>query len=501
MKANARILVPLTAMVAACAGAVPAVPPVPAPSATSAPTASTAVAAAPSVVAPSAAPLAATPLPFVEEQRAILNELLAVDTSHGHETDALRPIAARLVAAGVPHELVESAPGRGNLVARLKGDGTKRPLLLLAHIDVVPVEGQPWTVPAFTPTEKDGFLYARGVSDDKGMAASAIATLLEAARKKTPLHRDLVVALTAGEETGGAAGARWLVENRRELLDAEFALNEGGFTLTGADFARVEHVAFSSAEKSFQSYRLVVKGKGGHSSVPPTSGDPVPVLARALEKVAAYRFPGHVVPDVVQTLRAAAAREKGPLAKALTHAAATAPRLDPADDAVLGQDRVYNAWVHTTCVTTMLAASPQDNVLPTSAEATVNCRVLPDETREQALATLKKVVGDAAVDIAPTADFKVGPASAADGEVPRAIAKVADATWPGVKVYPSMMTGTSDSRHLRSVGVPCYGIGPVTSFDEARAGRTAHGPDERVPSRWIGPGAQFLHDVALTLAQ
>ena len=181
-------------------------------------------------------------------------------------------------------QILESAPGRGNLVARLKGTGAKKPLLLLAHVDVVPVEGQPWTVPPFTPTEKDGFLYGRGVNDDKFMASAIVALALELARSRAPLTRDVIVALTSGEETGGVAGVRWLTENHKELLDAAIALNEGGGTLLTDDFAKPAQVGLGVSEKTFQSFQLVVKGKGGHSSRPPTVGDPVvELVARARE--------------------------------------------------------------------------------------------------------------------------------------------------------------------------------------------------------------------------
>src|SRR5216683_2120898 len=231
------------------------------------------------------------------EAREILDQLLRVDTSHGNETAALQPLVARFQRAGVQAQLLESAPGRGNLVARVRGTGARRPLLLLAHIDVVPVEGQPWTVPPFQPTEKDGYLYARGVSDDKAMAAAFTAIALEAARSPQKLGRDLIVALTAGEETGGLAGARWLAQNHRDLIDAELALNEGGALVVAPDLSRMESVEIGVAEKTFQSYALTVKGKGGHSSVPPTDSDPVVTLARALQRVGELRFPAKVLPE------------------------------------------------------------------------------------------------------------------------------------------------------------------------------------------------------------
>ncbi len=189
------------------------------------------------------------------------------------------PLADRLRAAGVAAEIVESAPGRGNLVARIKGSGAKRPLLLLAHIDVVPIEGQPWTVPPFPLTEKDGFLWGRGVADDKAMAAAFAAIVLELARSKTALSRDVILTLTAGEETGGVEGVQWLLKNRRDLIDAEVALNEGGGMTLRSDFSDVQQIGIGVAEKTYQSYRIVARGAGGHSSIPKVGEDPALALA------------------------------------------------------------------------------------------------------------------------------------------------------------------------------------------------------------------------------
>src|SRR5438067_1199851 len=308
------------------------------------------------------------------EARQILDQLLRVDTSHGNETAALQPLLARFQQAGIRAQILESAPGRGNLIARVPGTGKKRPLLLLAHIDVVPVEGQPWTVPPFQPTEKDGFLYARGVSDDKAMAAAFTAIALEAARGPQKLSRDLIVALTAGEETGGLVGVRWLAQNHRDLLDAELALNEGGSLLVAPDLSRMEAVQIGVAEKTFQSYQLTVKGKGGHSSVPPTDVDPVVTLARALQRIGELRFPAKVVAEAREGIALSARYEKPPLSDALKRVADTGT-VSPEDDALITKDRLANAQLRTTCVTTMLKAGPQDSGVHASAGAKVDCRI------------------------------------------------------------------------------------------------------------------------------
>ena len=435
------------------------------------------------------------------EARQILDQLLRVDTSHGNETAALHPVLARFQQAGIRAQILESAPGRGNLIARVPGTGKKRPLLLLAHIDVVPVEGQPWTVPPFQPTEKDGFLYARGVSDDKAMAAAFTAIALEAARSPQKLSRDLIVALTAGEETGGLVGVRWLAQNHRDLLDAELALNEGGSLLVAPDLSRMEAVQIGVAEKTFQSYHLTVKGKGGHSSVPPTDVDPVVTLARALQRIGELRFPAKVTPEAREGIALSARYEKPPLSDALKRVADTGT-VSPEDDALISKDRLANAQLRTTCVTTMLKAAPQDNVLPTTAEATVNCRILPDETREQTQTKLAQAIGDAAVDLKPTEDFYSAKPSPIAGAVNDAVHAAARAVWGDVAVVHAMGTGATDSRHLREVGIQSYGLGGAPGTrEDARAGRAAHGADERRPIRWIGDGVRFLREVTLQLAR
>ncbi len=461
-------------------------------------------AASPAVAPVSAEPPAPQPapaLPYFAEYRQLLGQMVAVDTSHGGETKLLEPVAALYREAGVPVQILESSPGRGNLVARLKGSGAKKPLLLLAHVDVVPVEGQPWTVPPFAVTEKDGFLWGRGINDDKSMAAAIVAVTLELARTHAPLARDVIVALTAGEETGGSAGARWLCDTHRELLDADIALNEGGGAQVTDDFAKPVAFGVGVSEKIFQTFALEVKGKGGHSSRPPTSGDPVLALARALVKIGEYRFPARVLPEEKAYFEAelpVAAKEYVP---AMKHAVASAPRIAPADEAVLARDAGYNAGIRTTCVTTMLEGSPQDNVLPTSAKAKVNCRILPGETRAQVKAALEKLIADPNVVVTQGEDIGDAASSPFEGEVVDAVRKAVQARFPGTPIVPGLSTGTTDSRHLRNIGIKAYGVSPgMGSRAEATAGHAAHGPDERKSIQWLEPGAEYFREVVRTLA-
>jgi len=497
-------LVLLPVLVAACATTAPAEPPTYPPLVAATAPLSTAT-PAPSTSPNGASPAAAaptTPPSFEAEARELLDAMLRVDTSHGGEATLLAPVAEHLRAAGVPVELLESAPGRGNLVARLKGNGSKKPLLLLAHVDVVPIEGQPWTSPPFEPTEKDGYLAARGVGDDKGMAAAATAIVLELARTKTVLSRDVILALTAGEEMGGDAGVRFLVDAHRALIDAELVLNEGGSLQLGPDQKALEAVLVSVAEKTFQSFRLVARGKGGHSSQPPgPAEDPVLRLARALTRVGEHRFSARVSPASRGVLGVQAKYELGPLATAMARVAKTGA-LSAADDKRISADKIYNALLRTTCVTTMLQAAPQENVLPTSAEATINCRILPEETPETTLAALQKLIADPALELSAEPNKGYAPGSPVEGEVLTAVTAVTARLYPGVPVVPSLTLGATDSRHLRVLGMQAYGVAATPiALDEARAGHGAHGPDERRPVAFLAAGARWLRELTLELAK
>jgi acetylornithine deacetylase/succinyl-diaminopimelate desuccinylase-like protein len=252
-----------------------------------------------------------------DETRDILAELVATDTTNppGNEEKAARLIAARLQKAGVNAELVPFGNGRANVIARLKGDGTKKPLLLLAHLDVVGAAGQPWTVPPYQLTEKDGWLYGRGVQDDKGWAACAVSVFLDLLRSKVKLHRDVVLALTGDEESGGE-GIKYLLAQRPDLLgDVELSLNEGGNLRLDAVGKPILFL-YQPSEKVYNDYQLAATGLGGHSSVP-NDENAIYRLARALDKLAAYKFPVRLTPAIRDMLRATATGQPAERARAL----------------------------------------------------------------------------------------------------------------------------------------------------------------------------------------
>jgi acetylornithine deacetylase/succinyl-diaminopimelate desuccinylase-like protein len=436
------------------------------------------------------------------EAREILDELLRVDTSHGNESAALRPVAARLIKAGIPAEIAEGSPGAGNLVARVRGKGSKKPVLLVAHVDVVPVEGQSWTTSPFVPTEKDGFLQARGVNDDKAMAAAFVAIALEVARGRIQLSRDLVLVLNSGEETASPFGMPWLVKNRPELREAEIMLNEDGDLQLSADGQRMEAVVIDVTEKMSVNFRLVVKGKGGHSSTPWTDRDPVRSLGKALVKVGEHRFPARAIPSVREALGLAATRASAPLAPALRRTAEGSGAVAPEDEKLIAADPVLNALIRTTCVVTMLQAAPVANILPDTAEATTNCRLLPDEKPDVIRGELVKAIGDPEIEVRALNDPQFAPVSPIDGEVTAAVRKVARELWGTPAVVHSMGTGGTDSRWLRPLGVKAYGIGRLPGTpEERRQGHWAHGADERRPLRWIPDYVRYVRGVVLEVAR
>ena len=430
--------------------------------------------------------------------RQLLDELVAIDTSNppGNEDKAARFVAAKLHAAGIASVLVPFAPGRSNLVARLKGDGSKRPLLLLAHLDVVGAAGQPWTVPPFTVTEKDGWMYGRGVTDDKSWAAMATAIVIELKRQKAPLHRDIILALTGDEESGGA-GIRYVLEHRKELLgNAEFALNEGGGVLLDAA-GKPRLVSLGTAEKTFQDFSFTAHGVGGHSSVP-NDENAIYRLARALDKLSGYKFPTRLSPAVRDSLRATAVAQPPERARAMRAAADVKGDAIPPDLlAIMDAHPLVRALTRTTCVATMMTGGTRDNALPVTAQATVNCRIMPVDTIDFVQGTLKTLVSGLA-DVAIIPDVGVGPEVANSGPVRAAVEKATRAVYgPDVPVVARIGLGASDSRFLRKAGIQSYGIGVMAKPDELV--RNAHGPDEAAPVASFPLGVAFLRDVVREL--
>jgi acetylornithine deacetylase/succinyl-diaminopimelate desuccinylase-like protein len=424
--------------------------------------------------------------------RSLLKELVEINTqnSDGSTLRAARAMAARLREAGFPDSdvvVLENAPGKGNLVARLRGKATgKKPLLLLSHIDVVEAKPEDWTLPPYQFVERDGVFYGRGVADDKDEGAIHLAILMRLKAENYVPDRDIVVALTTDEEGGGANGVAWLLANHRQLIDAEFAFNEGGGGRL-RDTLRISHDVQAS-EKKVQNFMLEATNPGGHSSVP-RRDNAITQLARALTKIGPDIFPVHlneVTRQYFARLAPLVEKESPDLAAAIR-----AILRDPKDSvaaALLSQDPRYNSQLRTTCVATMLEGGHARNALPQRARAYVNCRVLPDETPEYVKSVLEKVIADSEVRVIAQGTARNSPPSPLTADLMNEIERITREMWPGVPVLPTMSTGATDGLYLRNAGIPTYGVSGLF-YPET----FAHGMNERIPARAFYEGLEFMY--------
>jgi acetylornithine deacetylase/succinyl-diaminopimelate desuccinylase-like protein len=452
-----------------------------------------------------ASPRAAAPQLTPDRQllREIYKELVEINTtdSVGDNTKAAEAMAARLRAAGFAAEDVRVLvhPGnarKGNLVARLRGTGARKPLALLAHIDVVEARKEDWSdgLDPFKLTEREGFFYGRGTSDDKAMAAIFVANLIRFKREGFRPERDIILALTADEEGGDFNGVEWLLKNHRGLVDAEFGINEGG----GGRYRKGVNLfnGVQASEKVYQSFMLEVKNKGGHSSLP-VRDNAIYHLAAALDRLAKFDFPVSLNEVTRAYFQRTAAIETGQTAADMRLVAQGATP-DPEAAARLSASSAYNnALMRTTCVATRLDAGHADNALPQTARATVNCRILPQEKAEDVRNTLLRVLADERVSVNYIKEPKPSPPSPLTPAVMGPIESITQAMWPGVPVIPIMGTGATDSLYFRQAGIPFYGVSGIFSdIDDNRA----HGRDERLAVKSLDEGQEFLYRLVKTLA-
>ena len=413
----------------------------------------------------------------------------------GDTTTIAKSVAARLLAAGFPASDIfvgGAIPTKYNVVVRYHGSGARKPILLLAHIDVVEAKREDWTVDPFQFLEKDGYFYGRGTSDDKAQAAIWVANLIRYKRENFHPDRDLIVALTADEEGGGPYnGVDWLLKNHRDLIDAEYSLNEGGHG-ESLDGKRVA-LDIGLSEKTYADFRFEVRNKGGHSSIP-MADNAIYHLAGALFRLSTFSFPMQLNEVTRAYFGQMAKIEKGPLAADL---ALVAQGNQEAMQRIAAQSPIRSSMLRTTCVATQLEGGHAPNALPQLAAANVNCRIFPDDTVENVLATLKKVVADDQVSVTIKVDEGKAPPSPMRPDVMKAIDQVTDSMWPGVITVPSMSTGASDGRYLREAGIPTYG---VQGFFMDRNDVRAHGRDERMLVQSFYEGQTFLYDLVKRLS-
>jgi len=437
------------------------------------------------------------PQPDKQLARDIYQEFIEIKSGFttGSTTPVAEAAARRLKAAGFPDSdifLGGASPKKCNLVVRYHGTGAKKPLLLLAHTDVVEAKREDWSMDPFTFTEKDGYFYGRGTGDDKAQAAVWIATLIRLKREGYKPDRDIIVALTADEEGGGPYnGVAWLLANHRDLIDADLALNEGGWgeEVNGKKVSNDLQVS----EKYVINFTFEVHNKGGHSSMP-VPDNAIYHLAGALKNLSAFGFPLKTNEVTAAYFAEMAKIENGPIKADL---AAIAQGSQEAMQRVAQASPAWNSTLRTTCVATMLAGGHASNALPQLATATVNCRVLPEDSPEYVLDTLKKVAADDQVLITSSRQSAGGAPSPMRPDVLKAVKTASEKEFPGVPVVPIMVTGATDGRALRLAGVPTYGIqGFFMDRDDIRF----HGRDERMGVQAFYQGQEFLYDLVKTFS-
>jgi acetylornithine deacetylase/succinyl-diaminopimelate desuccinylase-like protein/8-oxo-dGTP pyrophosphatase MutT (NUDIX family) len=432
--------------------------------------------------------------------RDLLKELVEIPSTESKvgSTPAAEAMARRLRNAGFPAEDVRVLgpnPRKQNLVARIHGSGRQKPILLLAHLDVVEAPRADWSTDPFQLVEKDGFFYGRGTYDVKDGAALLAANFIRWKIEGLRPDRDLVLALTADEENGDDNGVRWLLDKHRDLVDSAYCLNtDGGDFLYGPD-GRPLLTAMQVAEKTYVDWKLEVVNPGGHSSRP-RKDNAIYQLASALERVERLQFPAELS-EVVRAYFGKQAALIGGAIGADMRAAVGEPS-DPAAVARLSESPFYNALLRTTCVATMVEAGHAPNALPQVATANVNCRVLPEMTFDQVRRALEETVHDPEVKISMVGSPTPGPASRLDPGVTKTMETVVTGMWPGLPVVPVMDTGASDGKWLRAAGIPTYGISGVFVDPE---NKRAHGKDERVGVADFYQGVDFYDRLVRALVR
>jgi acetylornithine deacetylase/succinyl-diaminopimelate desuccinylase-like protein len=426
-----------------------------------------------------------------------LVEINTTDTPAGNVTKAADAMAERLRAAGFAAadiQVIGPDPKKHNLVMRWRGTGARRPLLLLAHLDVVEAKREDWSFDPFTFLEKDGFFYGRGTSDDKAMAAQFVANLIRLKQEGYAPDRDLILALTADEEGGTFNGVDWLVKNHKDLIDAEFAINEGG----GGNMRKGKYLTneVQASEKVFQNFRLEVTNPGGHSSLP-VKDNAIYHLAGGLARLGQFEFPVQLNEVTRAYFQRSAEVEADPRTAADMRAVAR-PQPDLAAAARLSAQVPYwNSMMRTTCVATMLAGGHATNALPQLASANVNCRILPGVSPASVKDKLIEVLADPKIAVAFVGDATPSKPSPLRPDVMGVVESLSKELFPGAVVVPVMSTGATDGLFLRNGEIPTYGIdGTFGDIDDVRA----HGRDERVGVKQFFEGLEFQYRLIKALS-
>ncbi len=427
------------------------------------------------------------------EAAALLSQYVAINTTNppGNELETAAWLKAVLARDGIEAQVFEPRPGKANLYARLAGDGSARPLILLNHMDVVLASPEYWKVDPFAGVVKDGYVWGRGALDMKGEGVVQLMTLLTLKRAAVPLKRDVIFLATADEEVGGGVGAGWFVEHHPKLVqDAEFLITEGGTIRADAN-GRIEYYGIGTTEKSPFWLDVTARGTAGHGSRP-TPDNPVHRLVRALNRIANYQTPLVVTPATERYLRDLSTIETDPTRRAWLADVRSALR-DSAAARALIADVTYNALLRNTLSITGLRGSDKTNVIPPDASAALDVRLLPGQDPQAFLADLVRVVNDTAVSLTPQGPNWPATESPTDTELFRAIVAAARARDPKALVTTPPLTGFTDSHYFRRLGIVSYGVSPFP-LNQAES-RGVHGNDERVSLDDLTFGARFEYEV------
>jgi acetylornithine deacetylase/succinyl-diaminopimelate desuccinylase-like protein len=432
------------------------------------------------------------------EFRSLYKELVETNTtlSSGSCTLAAERMATRLKAAGLPEGQITlfadpDHPKEGGLVAVYPGTSkVLKPILAIAHIDVVEAKRDDWVRDPFTLIEEGGYFYGRGTLDDKAMAAMLVDTLIRFEKSGYKPRRTVKIALTCGEETNGAFnGVQWLTANRRDLIDAEFAINEGGGG-TSDGKGKVVEQAMQVGEKTFATYRLETRNPGGHSSAP-RPDNAIYQLAQALVRIQAHEFPLEMTETTRTYFRKAGEGRGDEIGRAMV-VLASSPA-DTAAEAIVNKDPFLHSNLRTTCVATMLDGGHARNALAQRAGAYVNCRIFPGHSVDDIRAELSKVIADPGVSVSAIPPLRPSPpAPPLDPKVMKPAEALAAKYFPGVPVVPSMANGYTDATFLGAAGIPTYGVPGAWGDPD---GNGAHGLNERIEVRSLYVGRDYLYDL------
>jgi acetylornithine deacetylase/succinyl-diaminopimelate desuccinylase-like protein len=432
---------------------------------------------------------------LLKEATHYLQEYLRIDTVNppGNEVEGARFFKNIFDAESIPCQVFEPSPGRGSLLATLKGTSKKRPILLLNHIDVVPVEKERWTVDPFEGVVQDGYLYGRGALDDKSMGIIEMMTLLILQRKKVPLERDVLFFAAADEETGGKWGIQWAMENVSSLRRSEYALNEGGYVILN-ETGDPDRYEISNGQKIVFQLQLKAKGTSGHASMP-HSDNPNVKLIHALEAVTKWETPYNVLPMVKEFFLKMAPKQPPDERKFFEDIEKGLH--DPSFSARLTTNPIYNAMVRDTISLTILQAGSKANVIPSESSATLDCRLIPGSSKENFLKEIKERLGDE-IEAEGKMEGKSIPPSPFNTDLFQAIQKFATSNDPDCPVVPFLLPGATDSRFLRERGITTYDFCPFR-LPEKEIMRV-HGNDERIALENLRFGIRMLMEVIKEVA-